>query len=99
MTDWELSSQLNWIGNRKREIGDMRADIDDYTLINMNLRRKNISFGHGNECWEFAASIKNLFNENAYEPSSGLPIASIPNDYPLNERRIYAEIRYHLPNN
>jgi len=43
--------------------------------------------------WEFTASIKNLFDKKAYEPSDG----RIADDYPLNERRFYAEVRYHLP--
>ncbi len=92
--DWELSSQLNWVANREREQGDSRTDIDNYTLVNMTLRRKNISLGGSKARWELAASIKNLFDEDAYEPSNGVII----NDHPLNERRIYAEIRYHLGN-
>jgi len=90
--DWELSSQLNWIADRERAEGDLRKDIGDYTLVNLTLRRSNFGFGDGKKNWEFAATIKNLFDENAFEPSDG----SIPDDYPLNERRFYAEIRYHL---
>lgn len=93
MPDWELSSQLNWIGDRERAANDTRDNIDDYTLVNMTLRRSKFSFGDGQKNWEIAASIKNLFDKNAYDPSNG----SIPDDYPLNERRFYAEIRYHLP--
>jgi len=98
MPDWELSSQLNWVGDRERATGDAREDIKDYTLVNLTLRRSHFSFGDraslsvkGN--WEFAATIKNLFDKKVYEPNDG----RIADDYPLNERRFYAEIRYHLP--
>ncbi|MCU7835712.1 MAG: TonB-dependent receptor [gamma proteobacterium symbiont of Taylorina sp.] len=94
LPEWELSSQLNWVGDRERAIGDTREDIKDYALVNLTLRRSRFSFGDGAKNWEFAASIKNLLDENAYEPSDG----SIADDYPLNERRFYAEIRYHLAN-
>jgi len=56
------------------------------------LKKSNFSFGGGEKNWEFAAMIKNLFDENVYEPSDG----SIPDDYPLNERRFFAEIWYHV---
>ncbi len=93
--EWELSSQLSWIADRERADDDIRKAIDNYTLVNMILRRTNLRFSDAKGTWEVSASIKNLFDENAYEPSDG----SIPDDYPLNERSIYAEIRYHLPNN
>jgi iron complex outermembrane receptor protein len=91
--EWQLSSQLNWVGDRERAAGDTRKDIQDYALVNMTLRRSRFSFGESGKNWEIAASIKNIFDENAYEPSNG----TIPDDYPLNERRFYAEIRYYLP--
>ena len=87
MPDWLAAAQLNWIGDRKRADGDTRKDIDDYTLVNMSLRRKNIA-----KYWEIAASIKNLFNEDAREPSDG----SIFDDYPMNERSVFIELRYKL---
>ncbi len=93
---WELSGQLNWVADREREVGDNRDDIDNYTLLNMTLRRKDIRFANNKGHWEIAASIKNVFNEKAYAPSSSLPSPSIANDYPLNERQFYAEIRYHI---
>jgi outer membrane receptor for ferrienterochelin and colicins len=86
--DWLLSTQLNLIVDRARAEGDQRENIDDYTLINMTLRRSNLS-----KNWEVAATIKNLFDNDAREPSNGV----IPNDYPLNERSAFIEIRYHLP--
>jgi len=90
--EWELSSQLNWVGGRERAEGDTRTNIDDYALVNLMLRRSQFGFDDGSKNWEFAVTIKNVLNKKAYEPSDG----GIPGDYPLNERRLYAELRYHL---
>jgi len=87
LPDWSLNSQLTWIGDTERASGDNRKPIDDYNLVNMTLRRQNIA-----KNWEFAASIKNLFNNDAREPST----EAIPDDYPLNDRRAYIELRYHI---
>lgn len=87
MPDWQLAAQLNWVSDRKREEGDTRGDIDDYTLVNLSVRRKNIA-----KHWEIAASIKNLFDEDIREPSNG----SIPDDYPMNERSAFIELSYNF---
>jgi len=85
--DWSLNSQLIWIGDTERAQGDDRSAIDDYNIVNITLRRENFT-----KNWELAASIKNLFNNDAREPSSG----AISDDYRLNSRRAYIELRYHL---
>lgn len=82
---WIATSQIHWIGDRSRDPLDLRPSIDDYAITNISLRRTNIA-----KHWEAAAMIKNLFNESAFEPSEG----SIPDDYPLNERRVYIELSY-----
>lgn len=88
LTDWKLSSQLSWIGNRKREAADTRIKIDDYTLVDLSIRRENLG-----KNFEAAFVIKNIFDEDAREPTSA---NTISDDFPLNERRFYAELRYHL---
>jgi len=84
-TDWVFSTQLNWIGDRKRAVSDTRENIDDYTQVNLTLRKKNI-----NKHWEIAASIKNIFDHDIREPSDGV----IANDYPMNGRSAYIELNY-----
>jgi len=83
---WLVSSQVNWIADRKRVEGDLREDISDYTLLDLSLRYKS------NDNWEAAISSKNLLDNDALEPSNG----DIPDDYPLNERSINFELRYHM---
>ena len=79
-----MDAQWFWIGNRERAVGDPRPDIDDYTLVNLILRRQNIA-NHIN----FALLVKNIFDEDVREPS----MMTIPNDYPMEGRSIFAEVR------
>ena len=92
---WSLSSTLNWVADRDRTPLDTRSAIDDYAIVDLILRRKKL-FNNV----EIALVARNLFNEEAFEPSAGprsigAPIA-IPGDYPLEGRAIIAEFRYHL---
>ena len=93
--DWSLTGQYFWIADRHRANGDVRSDIDDYDLVNLTLRRKNI----GNH-FEYAFSVHNLFNEDVREPSPYDPDAPdggyMPNDYPMESRAIWAEVRVHF---
>jgi iron complex outermembrane receptor protein len=92
MADWTLDGQYFWIADRHRANGDPRPDIADYDLVNLTLRRKNIL-----KNWEAALAIKNVFNQDAREPS---PPASAPfdkgitYDYPMESRSIWGEVRY-----
>lgn len=87
LPDWSLNGQLIWVGETVRADNDSRSPVDDYNIVNLSLRRKNIA-----KNWEIAASIKNLFNNDAREPSDG----SISDDYRLGDRRAYMELRYHM---
>lgn len=87
LPDWSLDSRYFWIGDRHRADGDVRSDVDDYDLVNITLRRKNI-MGH----WDLALAARNLFDENIVEPSDG----SIPDDYPMPGRSFFAELRYNF---
>jgi len=87
LPDWSFDTQLVDVSDRKRAAGDTRSDIDDYTLINVTLQRKRIA-----KRWQLAASVRNLFDTDAREPSTG----EIPDDYPLAGRSVYAELRYFL---
>ena len=83
--DWLLDVGLNTVKGRKRAAGDTRKGIDDYTLVNLTLRRKRIG-----RHWQLAGSVRNLFDVDVREPSP----AAIPDDYPRARRSVYAELRY-----
>lgn len=80
-----LSAQANWVAGRKRAPQDVRPEIDDITTVDCSLRWKNIS-----ESLELAAAVRNLFDEEVYEPSDG----AISDDYPMSGRNLYIEARY-----
>jgi iron complex outermembrane receptor protein len=81
---WNWNLQANWIGKRSLSAGNPRAPLGAYTLVDTTVR-----YSHRKE-WEFAASLRNLFDVDAREYSS----SSIPDNLPLPERSLYAEIRY-----
>jgi iron complex outermembrane receptor protein len=87
-TDWAFSPhwnwdvQANWVG--KQETYGARTRIDAYTLVDTTLR-----YAHRRD-WEFAASIRNLFDVDAREYSS----SKISDNLPLPGRNFYAEVRY-----
>lgn len=83
--NWFIHSKLNWVGDRKRNSIDPREEIDDYTLIDLTLRGKEILPGV-----DFALAVRNLTDEDAREPSNG----TIPDDYPLEGRSVWAELSY-----
>ncbi|MEO0332406.1 MAG: TonB-dependent receptor, partial [Bacteroidota bacterium] len=83
---WLISSQINWVADRERSNTDNRSAIDDYTITDLTLRKNNIYKG-----LDIALGIRNLFDENAREPSDGL---FIQNDFPLEGRNLWLELRY-----
>jgi iron complex outermembrane receptor protein len=82
---WFLYGQLNWVGDRQRPVTDLRPEISDYTLMDITLRRKNIM-----PKLDASLTLRNLTDEDAREPSSG----EIVDDYPLESRSIWLELRY-----
>ncbi|PCI65377.1 MAG: TonB-dependent receptor [Piscirickettsiaceae bacterium] len=83
---WSVNTQLNHVMDRQRAATDLRTDIDDYTIVNLTLRAKEFARGYG-----FAVSARNLFDEDAREPS--LAPGVIPNDLPLAGRGLFVELR------
>lgn len=70
---WNWNLQTSWIGERSRPANDPREPMDDYfltdTTIRYSLPKK----------WEFAASIRNLFDVDAREytaRSTSVPLAA-----------------------
>ncbi len=86
---WSINSQFNHVMDRQRASGDLRSDIDDYSIVDLTLRAKEFSPGY-----EFAISARNLFDEDAREPS--LAPGAITNDLPLAGRGLFIELRKSL---
>jgi len=95
LPQWFLGTQMKWIADRERAAGDPRPDIGDYTIIDATLKRRQLLPN-----MDFTFSVRNLFDENAREPSLFEPAhtlgATIPGDYPLAGRSFYGEISFDL---
>jgi iron complex outermembrane receptor protein len=81
--NWLASTQINWIDTRKRAYGDARADLGGYTTVDLTLRTDR-----RDTAWEFAASIRNVFNQQILEPSFA-PGTTYPYDLPQPRRSFY----------
>ncbi|MFC3378964.1 TonB-dependent receptor plug domain-containing protein [Rugamonas sp. CCM 8940] len=94
--DWQfsngyiLSSQLNWVAGRKRAAGDARDPVADYTTLDMTVATRR-----GRQQWNFSASLRNLFNADAREPSLA-PGLAIPHDLPMAPRALSIQAVYKL---
>lgn len=84
---WQVSTQINHVAGRMREPGDTRAQVPDYTLVNLSLRREKFA-----DDWEFNATLYNLFDRRAWEPT--FKSAGMPSDLPLPGRAIYIQLQY-----
>ncbi|MDP1527570.1 MAG: TonB-dependent receptor [Rhodocyclaceae bacterium] len=82
---WNWNLQANWTGKRPHQAStDTRPTLGSNWVADTTLR-----YYHGSE-WEFAASIRNLFNTDARVYST----TDIPNYLPLPRRSVFAEVRY-----
>lgn len=94
--DWKVSEALhaniksNWVKGRERQKADLRESIDDYIITDVTVRWQPNDFPT-----TFAFMVRNLFDEDAREPSlnNGATV-NLPNDLPLSGRTLYGELRY-----
>ncbi len=82
LPQWQLQTQLNWLGGRTREADDTKP-LKDYETIDFTLRGKKL-WGHIN----LAASLRNAFDANNLEPAG---IKELPVNLPLPGRSFYLE--------
>jgi iron complex outermembrane receptor protein len=86
---WQLGGTVNRVADRTRQPGDARSEIPDYTTVDLNLSREKFVGG-----WEVRATVKNLLDRNAREPS--LAPGNIPFDIPLPGRAFYLQFQHEL---
>lgn len=92
--EWSLNTRVKYIAGRERLSGDPRPNIDDYSIVDMTLRRKGV-LGH----WDFAVAARNLLDADAREPTPGPNpttggLIGVPGDLPLAGRSFFTEARY-----
>ncbi|MCG7200512.1 TonB-dependent receptor [Marinobacter pelagius] len=90
LTDWQLNTQINWVGEQYRRPGDTRDPVDDYTTIDLTLL--------GNRVWrdlDVSLTVRNLLDEDARSPSPFAdPSPAVPGDFPLPGRQVLGELSY-----
>ena len=86
---WFASTQVNRVQDRLRAAGDNRAPVPDYTTVDVTLRSAS-----SKKQWNFAASIRNLFDADVREPS--LAPGLIPEDLPMAPRAFYLQASHSL---
>lgn len=89
--NWQIDDNLQWyintkwVKDRKRPETDSRPEIDDYSLTNTRLSYRGLLPG-----LTLSLSAKNLFDNDAREPSTG----AVVNDYPLAGRQWVFSLEY-----
>jgi len=86
---WNLHAQATRVMQRARAYNDNRADIDNYTLVNLALRKTDIA-----DHWDITVRVSNVFDKKVYEPSPSEVRFFVPGDYPLAGRSWYATAKY-----
>lgn len=82
---WLIAGQVSHVAGRCRAAGDLRPPVADHTTADLTLRSGPLGGG-----WEMAASVRNLFNADAREPSMA-PGLGLPGDIPLARRSLYVQ--------
>jgi iron complex outermembrane receptor protein len=85
---WAANAQLNAVGERRRAPGDTRSALRGYNTVDLTLRTDK-----GSKGWDFAASLRNLFDADAREPS---PVGTLPDDFPLPGRSFRLQVTHSL---
>jgi iron complex outermembrane receptor protein len=93
ISKWIWGNQINWVGPQDREPGDTRDTLKEYTTVDVIFRHQTLS-----DQLSFTASVRNIFDADAREPSSGPGptslTAAIPNDLPQAGRSGFLEMSY-----
>ncbi|MBI5889113.1 MAG: TonB-dependent receptor [Nitrosomonadales bacterium] len=84
------SMKINWIADRKRAVGDARPEVADFKTVDLCLRT-----GQTDIPWDFAVSIRNLFNARVLEPTLA-PGTALPDDLPMARRSFHIQAILYL---
>lgn len=86
---WQLGASVNHVADRKREPGDTRPQLADYTTTDLSLNRENL-FGN----WELRGTVLNLFDRDVREPS--IAPGNIRYDLPMPGRSFSLQLKHSL---
>lgn len=89
LPNWHFNVQANRVMQRARAYNDTRAKVEDYTMVDVAIRRTDIL-----DHWGASLKITNVFDVASSEPSPSEVALFVPNDYPLAGRAYYASVNY-----
>ncbi len=87
LPQWQLQTQLNWIGHRLNAVDNENRPLNDYQTVDITLNSKRF-FGHV----DFSASIRNAFDTHGKEPG----VAYYKENLPIASRSFYLEATLHF---
>lgn len=82
-----FTAKYNWIGSRNRKVGDLREQLNNYSIL-------GIALHWSIDSWKLSLLGKNILDENGYDPTHPLvpdvlgPIA----DYPIQGRSVFLQL-------
>ena len=82
---WELGTTINHVADRRRQAGDTRPKIADYTTVDLILRKEKLW-----DTWSARVVVQNLFDKDAREPAVSPALA---NDLPLAPRALNVQLQ------
>lgn len=91
--NWQINEQAHlalstkWVGERTRQVNDLRPNIASYALTTIK-----VNYRHLFDEIDGAIVIKNVFDRKAKEPS----VESIKGDLPLDGQQVLLELRHHF---
>ena len=87
--EWQLTPQLNWVGEQARTPGDARAPLEDYVTLDLTVRKQNLA-----QHLDLMLTAQNVFDVNVKDPSPAGAPTEVPGDFPMAGLTILGEIQY-----
>lgn len=84
-----LHSDLHWTGPRPRATGDSRAEMPDYTTVDLAITARDFWKG-----LEFQVAVHNLFDKRYSDPDTSGAANSVPGDFPREGISVLANLLY-----
>lgn len=87
LPQWQLQTQLNWLGHRLNALGSTNQVLKDYQTMDVTLNSQRFF-----DAIDFSASVRNVFNSNGKEPA----VNAYPDNLPIPSRSFYLETNIHF---
>lgn len=89
--DLSFGLRLRQVGERSREVNDVRAPLGGYQVTDITARLFNVA---GTKGLTLRAGIRNLFDQDVRYPAMSMQLGIYPDDYPRGSRQWWALMSY-----